>query len=341
MSKFEFKLYETIDGDAHIMQRLEDAHHGNIPNEITEGQLDDYHFDVTEVTTEKLLDKVRSGSADVVTEKNLNDAKGKFGVKNRNESAFEGDMNQVEKKRLSGDKTEDEKYEIASGTPKKLRWWEIKSPDGLKIASSPRRITAQNMSEFAVDVEEEENEDDVLLSDNPKIKTVADSMSVVSDSYNDSGRTIVISFPVGQTGIDDDFVLDAAMTMARNEFPELDVDTENFFEPDYGSNTIELYVPDNEENTETDSSPELQEGTITSIGSNKFDFNIIYSRSDKADAAFESFSETFNPDNLNDSTDSLSNIMDHSVFTPREKVVFLTKVKGFLGESGVSLDFLR
>lgn len=131
-----------INLDEHITMRLKEQH-VDAPNQITERQLDENRFEVKEVILEKQLEKVRTGSADVVTERNLNESKGKFGDL-RNSKASEGDINKIEEKRLAGERTEKEKYEAASATPKALKWWEH-----LKKAGSSKVIkTAKPYGEF-------------------------------------------------------------------------------------------------------------------------------------------------------------------------------------------------
>lgn len=129
--------------DTHTEMRLKDQH-GEAPEVVTEKQLEkkDREGD-KDVTTEKQLEKVRTGGAEVVLEKNLNDSKGMFGSKFRNPKTYEGDINKLEEKRLSGKKTEDEKYSASSETPKQVKWW-----DGLKKAKSDSVVkTAQSLED--------------------------------------------------------------------------------------------------------------------------------------------------------------------------------------------------
>lgn len=128
--------------DTHTEMRLKEQH-TKAPNAITEKQLDEKdHEGEFEVTTEKQLEKLRCGGADAIIEKKLDDSKGMFGSKFRNPEAYQGDINKLEEKRLSGHKTEDEKYSPASETQKPLRWWE-----SLKKAGSDSVVkTAQDMS---------------------------------------------------------------------------------------------------------------------------------------------------------------------------------------------------
>jgi hypothetical protein len=137
-TNYKFQVYEETPGDDHIDYRLQ-KEHKKAPQELTQKQLEDFRVDEKNVSTEKLLEKVRKGSAEVIIEKNLNDSKEGFGVKHRNEETYTGDINKLEEKRLASKPIEKEVYEVSSETPKKLRWWEAKSPDGLKIAQ--KKIT--------------------------------------------------------------------------------------------------------------------------------------------------------------------------------------------------------
>ena len=145
MSKFNLKKMllaktakkETINLDESISVRLKKQHE-EAPNTVTEKQLEGNRLSEKDVTTEKQLEKVRTGSAEVIIEKNLNDSKGKFAPL-RNDKTAKGDINKLEEKRLAGDRTEKEKYEVASGTQKTLKWW-----DGLKEAAAKKNVkTAQ------------------------------------------------------------------------------------------------------------------------------------------------------------------------------------------------------
>ena len=371
MANFKIKLAAKPQtakdvGDDHITRRLEREQHGNIPNEITDAQLDDYHFDVTEVLTEKQLEKVRSGSAETVTEKNLDDTKPKFSITFRNKESHTGDINKLEELRLSKKPTEDEKYEDASVVPPKLRWWEVKSPDGLKIASSDtkKKKLAQWESTVELDnlteVEEEGEEipddmpgdpDELDESDIPKLESQyassAARMNIISDERDESGRTITIRFDSNDTGRDEPYIDNSAAVKIWQQFPELKgvVEPEDFDSPDYENFTIDIFIPKgaspgfSKEETSTSEKPQVQEGTITSIGSN---FDITYvEASDKVNAAFDAFSQKFDPEDLPGTNIALQSAMTDSFLTPREEVLFLNKVRKMLSSSGVSIDTLQ
>lgn len=137
MSKFNLKESKKQDGDTHTNVALQDQH-VVAPEQITDKQLEKAkHTDtIPESITEKQLDSVRAEDEGRTIEGRLNQNKAKFDIKHRNESAYTGDINKVEEKRLAGDKVEDEKYQLAADTNKTLRWWETKTNDGLKLAMS-------------------------------------------------------------------------------------------------------------------------------------------------------------------------------------------------------------
>jgi len=135
MSKYKFVSYEKLDSDAHTDRMLGEQHE-EAPEEITNKQLDSYRSkSEPEVTIEKLLENKRTGSSDVILERNLDTSKDQFGSNHRDASTYEGDIPKLEEKRLASENVyEKEEYEPASETPKRQRWWEVKSEDGLKIA---------------------------------------------------------------------------------------------------------------------------------------------------------------------------------------------------------------
>lgn len=137
--KFNLKMYEKTNGDEHIDMRLEESR-GDVPDVINEKQLEDYRADEVEGITERQLEKARTGEASTIVERRLDINKSDFGTKYRNAEAYEGDINKIEEQRLNADPVEYEKYESASSTPKQLRWWEEKSPDGLKLAKKEETI---------------------------------------------------------------------------------------------------------------------------------------------------------------------------------------------------------
>jgi len=153
MSNFNLKNHQKISGDEHIERRLRNEH-GNVPNEINEKQLERARATEPNELTEKQLEKVRTGGDDEVTERRLDTDKAKFANSYRNPSAYEGNINKLEEKRLTNDPVEKEKYEDASETPKGLRWWEEapKSPDDLKLAQKKSKKIAQS-TEFLDPIE--------------------------------------------------------------------------------------------------------------------------------------------------------------------------------------------
>lgn len=124
-------------------------------DEITEKQLKKDRKDTEETTIEKKLDSVRTGaSSDVLVEKSLNDSKSKI-VKHRNEEVAMGNINKLEEKRVaSKDKFESEKQEPSSKTEKERLFYNVKSPDGLKLAT--KKIAREGDDNFDIDWESEE-----------------------------------------------------------------------------------------------------------------------------------------------------------------------------------------
>lgn len=122
---YKFKCYEKVDGDEAIEMRLKEDHTDKDINEIGEAQLEDSRVPEKETTIEGLLEQKRTASSDfAIIERQLDTKKGEFGNKLRNASAYEGDINKLEEKRLLNDPVEEEKYKDASVTPDGLRWWE-------------------------------------------------------------------------------------------------------------------------------------------------------------------------------------------------------------------------
>jgi hypothetical protein len=140
--KFNLKAYAekaTGEGDIHYDKKLR-KDHSSTPEAVTQKQLEKDRVKEKDVTVEKLLDDKRLGGADKLIEKNLDDAKGGL-HQHRNTEAHTGDINKVEEQRLANATQEGEKYESASSTPKKKRWWEH-----LKADSQKRVVTAQELA---------------------------------------------------------------------------------------------------------------------------------------------------------------------------------------------------
>jgi len=156
MSKEKFVKYVELNPDDHTDYMLRN-YHEDAPNSITDKQLENYHFGVDDLTTEKLLEKTRTGAKDVVIEKSF-DSKGLYGSNHRNSSTYDGNISKLEAKRVKEYNIEGEKYELASETPKGSRWWEIKSEDGLKIASKKR--SAMNKVAIWDDDDDDDDDDD-------------------------------------------------------------------------------------------------------------------------------------------------------------------------------------
>jgi hypothetical protein len=180
MSDYKFVIYEKLDGDAHTSRMLEEEHHGNVPEEITDKQLNTHHVGEKDTLMEDLLEKARTGSAEVVLEKNLNESKDQFGSKHRNPSAYEGDINKLEEKRLAEKHREESEYEVASETPKRQRWWDVKSEDGLKVAF--KREAQSDLGLNDIDWDYLEGRDDELEGLDELDDTLNDDL--LDDSYD-------------------------------------------------------------------------------------------------------------------------------------------------------------
>lgn len=142
--RFNLKTFaaEKADDHEHNEKRLQKHHTDEAPEVITEKQLGKDRVVEKEELTEKQLEGRRTGGSNKITEKNLNDATGGL-VKHRNTSAHDGDINKLEEQRVSNKKSmqEREKYENASSTPEKKRWWEH-----LKASSKRKTVTAQGLN---------------------------------------------------------------------------------------------------------------------------------------------------------------------------------------------------
>jgi hypothetical protein len=118
------------------------------PQELTEKLLQKDRKDTEETTIEKKLEKVRAGSEEMLVEGQLNKSKSVI-IKHRNTDTAKGNINKLEEKRLAGDTMESEKQEPASEVDKPRRFWETKSPDGLKLAKSVK--IAQVAMDYDID----------------------------------------------------------------------------------------------------------------------------------------------------------------------------------------------
>ena len=127
------------------------------PQEITEAQLKKDRKDTEENTIEKKLEKVRAGSQEMLTEGQLNKSKSTIMKHRSAEKTAKGDINKLEEKRLAGETMESEKQELASEMDKPKRFYEVKSPDGLKLAKS---INIVKVSQFDIDEVDSLNRED-------------------------------------------------------------------------------------------------------------------------------------------------------------------------------------
>ena len=198
--KFNLKNYQKINGDEHIDMRL-DALRGDIPDVINEKQLEKYRPGEAEGLTELQLKKNRPGAETEITEKRLDTHKSKFANKYRNPEAHTGDMNKLEEQRLNNDPVEKEKYEAASSTPKQFKWWEEKSPDGLKLSENKQNIKIakgkekKNKDEMTFDKprwqdlkEEEGAEEEIKANENNAIDPLIKEKPLGIELSRDSQR---------------------------------------------------------------------------------------------------------------------------------------------------------
>jgi hypothetical protein len=198
MAEYKFMDYQETDGDAHITRRLEEEHHGNVPDVVTDEQLRSGHAETDDSSIEARLEKTRLGGADIVIEKNLSEAKDQFGSNHRDASTYEGDINKLEEKRIKDYNIEDEKYESASETPKAQRWWEVKSDDGLKVASiktaqlddyTLRQMDLDRDGDWDLDRAEDLNDFDVDDMEEEEVVPFADDFDI--DDVNSSGSDLL------------------------------------------------------------------------------------------------------------------------------------------------------
>lgn len=231
---------------------------------INEKQLESYRATEQDVVIQKLLEDNRTGDATQITERQLDTKKPMFGSKYRNKEAHSGNMNKLEEKRLKNNPVEKEKYEAASSTPKKLRWWEnVKSPDGLKLANTDtKKVTAQSKDELSfdnpkwdmvpelseeviekdsdaipLDTEDDFNVDDV--SEAPEMQIQKEKLLPNPQKPYLNGLYMVLSFNPDDFE-DEDEIRQAAMDKVIADKPELSgfISTDDFF--DVQGDTVKL-----------------------------------------------------------------------------------------------------
>lgn len=162
--KFNLKDYVKISGDEHIESRLRKSHEDS-KDVINEKQLEDYRATEVDSLTEKQLDSKRGGNkeASELVEKRLDTDKSRFANKYRNPDAYKGAINKLEEKRLANNPVEKEKYEAASTTGKKLRWWEnTEDPMGMKLARNRRLQRKAQFEDFEDDYDGGELDEDTM-----------------------------------------------------------------------------------------------------------------------------------------------------------------------------------
>jgi len=147
---FSAKKKEDKQGDQIETKLNEKNKKEEEPQEITEGLLKKDREDTEETTIEKKLEKVRAGSKEMLVEGQLDKSKSAI-MKHRNAETAKGNINKLEEKRLAGETMESEKQEPASEADKPRRFWEVKSPDGLKLAKSVKIAQALDYDIDVVD----------------------------------------------------------------------------------------------------------------------------------------------------------------------------------------------
>lgn len=332
--------------------------HKEAPNSVTETQLDSFHFEVDDLLTEGLLEKQRKNASDDegTIEARLNKRKSPFNIQHRNNEASTGDINKLEEKRLSGTTQESEKYEAASTTEKDLRWWEKKSPDGLKLASNKKKVVALTIDADYDDDDDDRNEslldtieEALTLDDSAQYSKMTSNFSIVEDSSDSTGRVITVSFPPHDFGEDERLITNIALQKIKQVHPELSetINTSDFSEPDYRAATVDLYIDASDmpaTSTQTStmsfdkndfSEYEVQEGNVVSVADTRAKHVLS---GDKVGSAMEIFSQDFDEYNLVKTNERLDGILNHSFFNPAERNKFMSKVRSFLNEKGVSLE---
>ena len=298
MAKFNFYKYQSKNvknvkdqSDEHTEFRLR-KDHVEAPEAITEKQLDRDRIKEKEVIIEKLLDGKRTGSAEVIIEKNLSDGNEIFGSKFRNSEAYDGDINKLEEKRLSGKNTEDEKYEASSETLKKMRWW-----DALKKSSSDKVIKTAVIdpdnaeSELEFDPSDpkrferlrgllgtEPEPEEGLVPDTSTIQSPSSLSEKMEEDNTEEQKMFVTKNSEGATPIPhlymqfsydpNDFngdiqaIKDAAMEKALSIRPQLagKITTKDFADPKFDEDTISLRLI-GDEYFKSEPEPEVAEAT--------------------------------------------------------------------------------
>jgi len=153
---FSVKKKDNKQGEQIETKLNEQNKNGKESQEIIEGLLKKDRKDTEENIIEKKLEKVRINSQEMLIEGQLNKNKNSL-IKHRNVETAKGDINKLEEKRLKGDVMESEKQEPASEVDKPRRFWENKSPDGLKLAQN---IKIAKISDYNINFDKNEDYED-------------------------------------------------------------------------------------------------------------------------------------------------------------------------------------
>ena len=118
-----------------IDRKLSDLKYNETPKVSTERELEDFRIDVADTSIEARLDDARTGKGgDMLVEGQLDSSKSKL-VQHRNAEAYTGDFNKLDEQRVKSKAAKRESAEPSSKTQDEAKYWEIKSDDGLKLAS--------------------------------------------------------------------------------------------------------------------------------------------------------------------------------------------------------------
>ena len=357
MAEYKFMDYQKTDGDTHITRRLEEEHHGNIPDVVTDKQLRPGYAKTENSSIEARLEKTRLGGADMLIEKNLNDSKNQFGSNHRDASTYEGNISKLEEKRIKDYNIEGEKYEPASETPKDKRWWEVKSDDGLVIASiKTAQVDDYTLNQMDLDrdgdwdldrtedlndwdLDDMEEDDTVPFSDDFDIDEVDDNFGLLKeisfDPNKDVGGTPTAVGALELTGsegvnLDPNDIEEELRDYMESKDLRFSMDSFDFSQIDKGIVTFSIV---NEGGSFEINEVEASANFPIVTAKKKIDDN-------KINQAFDSFKMSFDEDNIPAIHDELNSLLIACNFTEIEKQLFLRKVRIFVGSTGINLDLL-
>ena len=333
MSKFNLKKYAKKDNSRPIDKKLQEQHE-EAPNETGEAQLEEGRVSESNVLIEKMLEKQRTGGADEITERRLDKDKADFNIKNRNASAFEGNINKLEEQRLENNPVEKEKYEPASEVPKQFRWWEnVKSPDGLKLAKKKVKIAKwgfEDIDEFSSPEEKAINDFDINeVEQEIKAMQVIKTKDIPSSRDVPPGIYMVLKYDPRDFGGTMEEIEEAALSEILLARPELSglITTNDL---DVGEDTVTLRVVGDEfrsiviDHSKEDITEEIFDevvyeektvgGTPMAIGQIKINIPIDERNKDTVARDIVDFVRSRHPNiNIGEESLDVSNILDGEV----------------------------